>query len=154
MNAPCIKPNATRSPGSTAVLEFMIRIFPLTARRDELLYVFSQVDTRTTVSSPWVKRADAALSNMEKTGMLLCCGAGADREWSLGPLVQQGDAPKKAEAKKKAVTVHEAPTAYVGKRTPAPHYDALRCPVYQPKPWDVSRPGAQDFQAAPSVGGC
>lgn len=152
MNAPFIKPNATRS-ASTAVLEFMIRTFPLTARRDELLHVFSQVDTRTTASSPWVKRADAALSNMERTGMLLCSGAGDDREWSLGPLVQ-GDTPKKAEVKKKAPPAQEATLAWIGTRTPAPRHDALRGAVYQPKPWNVPRPGAQDFQAAPSVGSC
>ena len=156
MNAPCIKPNPTRSAGSTAVLEFMIRIHPLTARRDELLYVFSQVDTRTTDTSPLVKRFDAALSNMVKTGMLLCCGAGADREWSLGPLVLQDDM-KKAKAKKATPTpdatpIPEAAPAWIGTRAPAPRHDALSCSVYQPKLWTVPRPGAQDFKAAPSVG--
>jgi hypothetical protein len=42
--------------------------------------------------------------------------------------------------------------AWIGTRAPAPCHDVLRGALYQPKPWNVPRPGAQDFQAAPSVG--
>jgi hypothetical protein len=44
------------------------------------------------------------------------------------------------------------PSSYIGKRAQPRQYDTLTCPVYQPKPWPVNRTGAQDFQAAPSVG--
>lgn len=156
MNAPVIKPNPTRSAGSTAVLEFLARIHPLTARQDELRYVFADVDTRATATSPWVKRFDAALRNMTQTGTLICAVEGADRQWSLGPLVLQepakADAPK-AQAKKDLPASEAEPEPdWIGTRAPAPRRDMLHSSEYKPTPWNVPRSGAQDFKAAPSVG--
>lgn len=46
----------------------------------------------------------------------------------------------------------EKPPVYVGVRTPTRKPDPMHSDMYQPKPWHVPRPGAQDFKAAPSVG--
>lgn len=59
------------------------------------------------------------------------------------------NAPVKKDTVKQ--DTQDAP-AWIGTRAPAPRHYVLGGSVYQPKPWNVPRPGAQDFQAAPSVG--
>ncbi|MCX7258009.1 MAG: hypothetical protein NTZ64_15180 [Polaromonas sp.] len=141
-----IVPNHSRKAGSTAVLEFMARIWPLTARRDELVYVFSRADTNTTASCTLAQRVDSALRTMLNYGKLSCSGEGADRVWSFVPSAEQAALPKKA-----AVTA-DAP-AYVGVRAPARDYgDVMKSPVYMPQHQLVLRSGAQDFQRCPSRG--
>lgn len=154
MNAPLVKPNPSRSAGSTAVLEYLARIWPLAARRAELSSVFAEADTHTTATSPLAKRVDAALGNMVSRDMLSRRGSGADREWSLGPAAQlvgpqESDKPK-AKAEAEAEAEAEQPV-HTGEPVSAAKPDVMTGPTYCPKPMQALRPGSDDFTRLPSM---
>lgn len=147
-----------RKAGSNAVLQYMARIYPLTASRDELAHVFTQVDSCRTASVTLHKRISAALTNMVNSGFL-SCEQGESRVYCF---IQPVNPAKPAVQPKKTVKPEplelepepepEPEPAYVGVPAPAPNYDVLRCPVYQPPQWSINRAGAQNFRAAPSRG--
>lgn len=146
--APLIVPHVNRSAGSTTILEYLARLWPLDATRTELDSVFSQAEPGPH-HIPVAKRTSMALCNMCKSGQLTRLGSGKASKFVLGPgakLISK-DKPEPARAAKSA-----EPGAYVGKRAQPRQHDALNCPVYQPKQWPVNRAGAQDFQSSPSVG--
>jgi len=149
MTTPLIVPHPARSAGSSAILEHLACICPLGASRIELASVFVLADPAPHPVYSLAKRIGSALDSMVKTGQLTHLGIGKASQWCLGPSARRigQDKPKPVKAIKRV-----KPSAYVGNRTPPRQYDALRCPVYQPNPWPVNRAGAQDFQAAPSVG--
>lgn len=130
---------SSRTPGCAAIVEFLERIWPLTARHAELSYVFVQADPRTTATCTARQRATHALRNLVNTGTLECVGDFADRQWNF----------KKPTTSPVVQPVSDA-AEYCG--TPAePRRDGCSA-VYQPKLWPINRAGAQDFKGAPSVG--
>lgn len=144
---PIIKPIHSRSAGSTAVLEYLARIYPLTARKAELIHVFIQADTRTTATCTLDKRVTDAINNMRRSQLI---SQSEGDVWSLIPPAEVLPEVPKA-VPQKAPKKQDIP--YVGKRATAPRYNLLSS-FYKPKAWDVPRSGAQDFKTFPSVGGC
>lgn len=151
--APLIVPHTKRSAGSTAILEHLARLWPMDATRVELDAVFSQAEPGRH-HIPVAKRLSMALSNLRNSGQLIREGSGKASKFILGPGAQliSKDKPEPAKAAKPVEPAKQAKPSTVGERTKARDYDALTCPVYQPKPWPVNRAGAQDFKTAPSVG--
>lgn len=139
MNAPIVKPNPSRSAGSTAMLEYLARIWPLGASRAALINVYFQDETRTTIKQ--ARRVDKALGNMVESGTLSCFVEGSGRKWYLGEAAQQ-DALDEA---------HEPPARYVGVIAPPRQVNVFGS-TYQPAPAPAMRPGAQDFLRFPSRG--
>lgn len=144
MSQPLIVPHVNRSAGSTAMLEYLARLWPMDATRADLDAVFSQAEPGPH-HIPVARRMSMTLANMCKSGQLTRLGSG---KFILGPgakLIK--DKPEPASTAKRA-----KPTAS-GERAKARDFYTLGAgTVYQPKQWPVNRTGAQDFQAAPSVG--
>jgi len=145
--APLIVPHASRSAGSTAILEYLARLWPMDATRTELETVFSNAEPDPH-HIPVARRMSMTLANLRATAQLTRLGSGKESKFILGPGAQliKGK-PEPASAAKRA----KPPTA-AGERTKARDCEVLTSSIYQPKPWPINRTGAQDFQAAPSVG--
>lgn len=151
MNAPLIKPNATRGAGSTAVLEYLARIWPLGACRAALTNVFVSADGRATATQPLAKRVDTSLANMVKSDMLSSRGKGADRQWLLGPAAQlNAQMGPHTQPESKAQDKDELP-AYVGEHVPPRQSGQMGASVYRPKPMQALRLDSDAFARCPSL---
>ena len=141
-----VAPNATRSTGCHAMLTHLARLWPISAKRIELAAVFAEADDNKGAVSPLVKRIDAALSNMVKTGHASCRGSGKDRQWMLGPAAKLVGpmGPHQTEPEP------DLP-AYVGECVPARQPDTMTGPNYCPQPMQALRPGSGDFTRLPSL---
>lgn len=139
MSAPRIKPNASRSAGSNAMLQHLASIWPNSARRAKLISVFVQADPRAALTN----RVESSLANLLKSGMLSSWGKGASREFSLGPAAQFNEPDSTAQAQDEL--------QYIGVRVPARQSDVMHTSVYQPRPMQALRPGSDDFARLPSL---
>lgn len=145
-DAPLIVPNATRSAGTSAVLEYLARCWPQSAWRPELADIFSLGDNKPNGEKTMSKRFASALANLEKSNYITRRGIGQDCEWTLGPaaqLIGTTELPQQPEP--------DLPT-WVGEPAPVRQPEVMTAPDFKPKPMQALRPGAQDFMRCPSRG--
>ena len=104
--APLIVPHAKRSVGSTAILEYLARLWPMDSTRAELDTVFSQAEPGPH-HMPVARRMSMTLCNLCSTGQLTRLGSGKASKFILGPgaqLIKDKPGPASASSGSGAAT--------------------------------------------------